>query len=110
MKKEQQGEDQPEEFGRRKFIGGAGLIVGGAALLGVGSLVIYGSTVSKGDTAAEGTCTTTTTTTTTQENVEYWGECICPNCEISVPHPKGVPCRRIACPKCETLMVGSVSV
>ena len=111
MKKEQQGKNQPEEISRRKFIGGAGLIVGGAALLNVSGLAIYGYSVSKGDAVADDTCTTTTTTTTTtQENVEYWGECICPNCGIGVSHPKGIPCRLVACPKCETNMVRSVSV
>jgi hypothetical protein len=33
------------------------------------------------------------------------GECICPNCGHKEPHPRGVPCAMVKCPRCDTLMV-----
>ena len=33
------------------------------------------------------------------------GECICPNCGVTVPHTRGTPCYQIMCPKCGTRMV-----
>jgi hypothetical protein len=104
MGNEEKKENQPEDIGRRKFIGGAGLLVGGAALLGAGAL--SGCSVSS-DSVTAGQCTTTVTTTTVN-NVEYLGECICPRCGTSVPHPKGVPCRLVPCPRCETVMGRSI--
>ena len=84
---------------RREFLKGAGLIVGSTALLGAGGLAVSGCSVS-GEFADGETCTTTTTRTTTVNNVEYLGECVCPDCGIRAPHPKGTPCRLVPCPKC----------
>jgi predicted DNA-binding protein (UPF0251 family) len=28
------------------------------------------------------------------------GECVCPECKLSVPHKRGVPCYGMKCPKC----------
>ncbi len=33
------------------------------------------------------------------------GNCLCPNCKLSVPHRAGVPCYDVKCPKCGTKMV-----
>ncbi len=90
--------DQPEDSDKRIFLKNACLMVGGA-LLGTGSLSLSGCSVQD-----DSKCTTTATTTTNVNNVEFLGECICPNCGISIPHPKGVPCRLIPCPKCSTNM------
>jgi hypothetical protein len=99
MGSEEKKENCPEDVSRRKFISGAGLIMGSAALLGAGGLAVTGCSIS-GDPASGEKCSTTTAKTTTVENVDYLGECICPGCGISVPHPKGVPCRLVPCPKC----------
>lgn len=32
------------------------------------------------------------------------GECVCPNCGTTVPHRRGIPCRKMKCPKCGFLM------
>ena len=79
------------EVPRRKFLRDAGLIVGGAATLGVGALALTG---------CEAGATCPTVSPTAQTNVEYFGECVCPNCGSKQPHPKGVPCRLISCPNC----------
>ena len=31
--------------------------------------------------------------------------CVCPSCGEKVPHPMGVPCNSIDCPKCGAAMV-----
>lgn len=33
------------------------------------------------------------------------GQCVCPNCGISVEHKRGVPCYEVKCPKCGASMV-----
>lgn len=33
------------------------------------------------------------------------GECLCPVCGRSIPHPAGVPCSSLKCPDCATSMV-----
>ena len=33
------------------------------------------------------------------------GSCVCPSCGEKVPHPMGVPCNSIDCPKCSAAMV-----
>ena len=37
------------------------------------------------------------------------GECICPKCDTSVKHIRGIPCHDTICPKCgsKMLRVGS---
>jgi hypothetical protein len=99
MKNEAEKENRPEDESRRKFISGAGLVAGGVVLLGVGGLAVSGCSISGGSAGGE-KCTTTATKTTVVNNEEYLGECICPECGITVPHPKGVPCRLVPCPKC----------
>ena len=32
--------------------------------------------------------------------------CRCPNCGYEVQHERRVPCRRIRCPRCGSLMIG----
>ncbi len=32
-------------------------------------------------------------------------KCICPECGISVPHEQGIPCRKMHCPGCQSLMI-----
>lgn len=104
MENEEKKGNRPEDVDRRKFISGAGLMMGSAALLGVGGLVLLGCSISSGSFTTEKCATTAAAAITTATNVEYLGECICPNCGTSVPHPKGTPCRLIPCPKCETNM------
>ncbi len=99
MENKEKAESCLEESSRRQFLKDAGLIAGGAVLLGAGGLAFTSCSVS-GDSASGEKCTTTTTKTTMVNNEEYLGECICPNCGITVPHPKGTPCRLVPCPKC----------
>ena len=33
------------------------------------------------------------------------GICLCPKCNLSVPHKVGAPCYNISCPKCGEKMV-----
>lgn len=33
------------------------------------------------------------------------GECICPQCGVSVPHQAGVPCYQVTFPKCGQQMI-----
>jgi predicted amidophosphoribosyltransferase len=37
------------------------------------------------------------------------GECVCPKCNATVPHRRGVPCQEEHCPQCgaKMLRVGS---
>jgi len=28
------------------------------------------------------------------------GSCVCPKCNVKVPHQQGVPCMEMECPKC----------
>jgi len=32
------------------------------------------------------------------------GGCVCPTCGHREPHPRGVPCSTMNCPRCGTLM------
>jgi hypothetical protein len=99
MENKNRKENCPEDEDRRKFISGAGLVAGSIVLLGAGGLAVSGCSVS-GEYGSAEKCTTTTTRTTTINDVEYLGECICPDCGIIVSHPKGTPCRLVPCPKC----------
>jgi hypothetical protein len=103
MNGKEKKENQPGDIDKRKFLKGACLLAGGAALLGLGGVAISGCSVSGEGVDGEAKCTTATTTTTVID-VEYLGECICPSCGISIPHPRGVPCRLVPCPKCNTSM------
>ncbi|MFA5629765.1 MAG: twin-arginine translocation signal domain-containing protein [Dehalococcoidales bacterium] len=97
MDKKERKENTPADESRRNFLRGAGLIAGSAALLGATGLAASGCSVSNEDGE---TCTTTTAKTKVVNDVEYLGECVCPVCGVTVPHPKGTPCRLIPCPKC----------
>lgn len=33
------------------------------------------------------------------------GNCICPNCDLLLPHEAGVPCSSLLCPKCDIRMI-----
>ena len=33
------------------------------------------------------------------------GNCVCPSCDNIVGHQIGVPCNKVKCPKCGTLMI-----
>ena len=77
------------EVSRRRFLRDAGLFVGGAASLSIGSLAFTGHITAPDCQAAS-----------YQVNAEYIGECVCPSCDARLPHPRGVPCRTINCPKC----------
>jgi len=33
-------------------------------------------------------------------------QCRCPICGFIQPHPRGMPCNQIKCPKCGNVMVG----
>lgn len=33
------------------------------------------------------------------------GICLCPNCNLSLPHKPGSPCSSMSCPKCGVRMV-----
>jgi hypothetical protein len=33
------------------------------------------------------------------------GQCLCPQCDKTVPHAKGTPCVEMRCPDCGTMMV-----
>jgi len=39
------------------------------------------------------------------EETEFKGFCICVHCDTRIPHPKGIPCREIDCPKCGKKMM-----
>jgi hypothetical protein len=87
---------QSNGVSRRKFLRDGGLIAGGVAALGIGSLALTGCSVATecqtaSQSAADGS---------PQTNIEYFGECVCPNCGSSQPHPRGVPCRMIKCLEC----------
>jgi hypothetical protein len=78
--------NESEKVSRRRFLRNTGFIVGGAAALGIGGLAITGCSTAPG-------CRAT--------GLEYIGECVCPNCDTRIPHPRGVPCRMISCPNCD---------
>ena len=83
---------------RRKFLKGAGYVIGGAASLGIGSMALTGC-------ATDPSCRASgETDSNDQTDTEYFGECVCPKCYTSVPHPRGIPCRTIRCPECGTFM------
>jgi hypothetical protein len=86
---------------RRNFLRGAGIIVGGAASLGIGGLALTGC---DNNMSCRASGETDYTRAAAQVDVEYFGECVCPDCDARVPHPRGVPCRTISCPRCGTLM------
>lgn len=93
---------QGGKVSRRNFLKVAGCAVGGAASLGIGSLALTGCATdpncrASGETGA-------TDQTSAQADTEYFGECVCPKCYASVPHPRGVPCRTISCPDCGSFM------
>ena len=98
----EKGKDRSAEVSRRKFLRDAGLIVGGAATLGIGSLALTGCSVAPNCAAAGESHSTTEASP--QTKTEYFGECVCPNCGNSQPHPRGVPCRMINCPECGVSM------
>ncbi len=33
------------------------------------------------------------------------GQCVCPECQVSLAHQRGVPCTALKCPKCGAAMV-----
>ena len=33
------------------------------------------------------------------------GNCICPKCETTIPHERGVPCQQERCPECGAKML-----
>ena len=33
-------------------------------------------------------------------------KCVCPQCGFEAPKRRGIPCRTITCPKCDTPLVG----
>jgi len=33
------------------------------------------------------------------------GICLCPKCGEHIPHPAGIPCRELNCPKCNARMM-----
>ena len=87
---------------RRKFLRDSGLIVGGAATLGIGGLALTGCSIAPNCAGADGT--NPAAGASPQLETEYFGECICPSCGNIQPHPRGVPCRMLSCPKCGTGM------
>ncbi|MBN1446586.1 MAG: DUF134 domain-containing protein [Bacteroidetes bacterium] len=40
-----------------------------------------------------------------QHTMGRGGNCICPKCGKSVPHPQGVPCREMRCPDCGKVLL-----
>jgi len=41
----------------------------------------------------------------TQPGAGPGGICVCPSCGEKVPHKQSIPCFKISCPKCGTMMV-----
>ncbi len=33
------------------------------------------------------------------------GRCICPSCDLQIPHESGIPCNSMLCPKCDIRMI-----
>jgi len=33
-------------------------------------------------------------------------QCVCPDCDYSVAHDKGIPCNSMVCPKCGSRLIG----
>ncbi len=33
------------------------------------------------------------------------GQCLCPQCDKTIPHAKGTPCVEMRCPECGAMMV-----
>ncbi|HEX78842.1 MAG TPA: hypothetical protein G4O19_01645 [Dehalococcoidia bacterium] len=94
---------EARKVSRRGFLkGGSAYIIGGAVSLGIGGLALTGcgtdsSCRASGKNGA-------TTQTSARVDTEYIGECVCPDCDTRIPHPRGVPCRMISCPKCDAAM------
>lgn len=44
-----------------------------------------------------------------RHNMGVGGECVCPKCDVVIPHRRGVPCQEERCPECgaKMLRVGS---
>jgi hypothetical protein len=93
-----------KNYSRKSFLKSAGYIIGGAATLGIGSVVLTGCEVNQTCRASDGN-----NLASQASDVEYFGECVCTECYTSMPHPRGVPCRTISCPRCGTLMVRGLS-
>ena len=94
--------ERREEVSRRNFLKSAGFIVGGAATsLGMSSVLLTGCVDNPNCQAYS---EANPVQTSAKVDKEYFGECVCPGCYISIPHPRGVPCRTISCPKCGTFM------
>jgi len=91
--------EETKKFSRRNFLKGAGYVIGGAATLGIGSMALTRCEVDQNCRASDGN-----NLTSQASDVEYFGECVCPDCYTSVPHLRGVPCRTIICLKCGTIM------
>ena len=80
---------------RRKFLRNAGLVAGGTAAFGLAGVSLGGCGVSpECQTGGDQTAAPQT------QKVEYFGECVCPGCGATQPHPRGTPCRMLTCPEC----------
>ena len=33
------------------------------------------------------------------------GFCVCPKCRTKINHLEGIPCKKMKCPKCESIMI-----
>jgi predicted amidophosphoribosyltransferase len=39
------------------------------------------------------------------ERLGKGGNCVCPKCETTIPHQRGVPCQQERCPECGAKML-----